>query len=103
MRSASYASAVYQPRRDADPYGALRFDGKKKFESFSQDRPKLNRTNPTVQAVKFAIENDVTSTIPYYFSINKGKESNRCGRVATDCKARFHNIQVKTTTSQARP
>ncbi|CAH2226874.1 jg17123 [Pararge aegeria aegeria] len=29
MRSASYASAVYRPRRDADPYGASRFDGKK--------------------------------------------------------------------------
>ncbi|CAH2268768.1 jg23790 [Pararge aegeria aegeria] len=26
---ASYASAVYQPRRDADPYSALWFDGKK--------------------------------------------------------------------------
>ncbi|CAH2229944.1 jg14017 [Pararge aegeria aegeria] len=29
MRSASYASAVYRPRRDADPYDASRFDGKK--------------------------------------------------------------------------
>ncbi|CAH2237954.1 jg4648 [Pararge aegeria aegeria] len=29
MRSASYASAVYRPRRDAHPYGASRFDGKK--------------------------------------------------------------------------
>ncbi|CAH2210103.1 jg8062 [Pararge aegeria aegeria] len=29
MRSASYASTVYQPRRDSDPYGASRFDGKK--------------------------------------------------------------------------
>ncbi|CAH2217853.1 jg7822 [Pararge aegeria aegeria] len=29
MRSASYAPAVYQPRRDADPYAASRFDGKK--------------------------------------------------------------------------
>ncbi|CAH2256759.1 jg10977 [Pararge aegeria aegeria] len=28
MRSASYASAVYR-RRDADPYGTSRFDGKK--------------------------------------------------------------------------
>ncbi|CAH2217209.1 jg11554 [Pararge aegeria aegeria] len=29
MQSASYASAVYQPSRDVDPYGASRFDGKK--------------------------------------------------------------------------
>ncbi|CAH2228572.1 jg17407, partial [Pararge aegeria aegeria] len=29
MQSASHASAVYQPVRDADPYGASRFDGKK--------------------------------------------------------------------------
>ncbi|CAH2244907.1 jg22334 [Pararge aegeria aegeria] len=29
MRSASYASAVYRPRRDADDYGTSRFDGKK--------------------------------------------------------------------------
>ncbi|CAH2266827.1 jg9442 [Pararge aegeria aegeria] len=29
MRSSSYASALYRPRKDADPYGASRFDGKK--------------------------------------------------------------------------
>ncbi|CAH2254758.1 jg15373 [Pararge aegeria aegeria] len=29
MRSASNASAVYRTRRDADPYGASRFDGGK--------------------------------------------------------------------------
>ncbi|CAH2270033.1 jg17886 [Pararge aegeria aegeria] len=29
MRSASYASAVYRQRKNADPYGASRFDGKK--------------------------------------------------------------------------
>ncbi|CAH2225619.1 jg17859 [Pararge aegeria aegeria] len=29
MRSASYAPAVYRTRRDADPYGASRFDDKK--------------------------------------------------------------------------
>ncbi|CAH2239883.1 jg4568 [Pararge aegeria aegeria] len=29
MRSALYASMVYQPRSDADPNGASRFDGEK--------------------------------------------------------------------------
>ncbi|CAH2267283.1 jg14750 [Pararge aegeria aegeria] len=33
MRSASYASAVYRPRRDTDPYGASRFYGKKAREN----------------------------------------------------------------------
>ncbi|CAH2256101.1 jg10380 [Pararge aegeria aegeria] len=27
IQSASYASVLYQPPRDADPYGASRFDG----------------------------------------------------------------------------
>ncbi|CAH2232119.1 jg20794 [Pararge aegeria aegeria] len=36
MRSASYASAVYRPRRDADPSGASRFDSKKERGELDQ-------------------------------------------------------------------
>ncbi|CAH2230032.1 jg20242 [Pararge aegeria aegeria] len=36
MRSASYASAIYRPRRDADRYGASRFDGKKAWGELDQ-------------------------------------------------------------------
>ncbi|CAH2241195.1 jg3260 [Pararge aegeria aegeria] len=67
MRSASYASAVYQPRRDADPYGASRFDGKKArgeldeivlehtLQNISYRTPKAGNLATMFQTLKFFI------------------------------------------------
>ncbi|CAH2235518.1 jg19495 [Pararge aegeria aegeria] len=41
MQSAKYATAVYRPRRDADPYGASRFDGNKNRNDEIRRRTKV--------------------------------------------------------------
>ncbi|CAH2229236.1 jg6743 [Pararge aegeria aegeria] len=60
MRSASYASAVYQPRRDADPYSASRFDGKKARGELDQTVLEHTLRNISLLPVLYLIPLDAT-------------------------------------------